>query len=76
MKKKEHLLKLEEAALKKCPRLDYSDNILLRSFKVVNHNNINRYLYNDHEQSVLDFILNAGWKTNIHSIENSKEISS
>ena len=72
MKKKEHLLKLEEAARKKFPRLDYSDNILLRSFKVVNHNNINRYLYNDHEQSVL----NAGWKTNIHSMENSKEIYS
>ena len=45
LKEKEHLLKLEQAALKKCPRLDYLDNILLQSFKVVNHNNINRYLY-------------------------------
>ena len=45
-------------------------------FKVVNHNNINRYLYNDHEESVLDFILKAGWKANIYSMENSKEISS
>ena len=60
LKEKEYLLKLEEAALKKCPRLDYLDNILLQSFKVVNHNNISRYLYNDHEQSVSDFILNAG----------------
>ena len=76
LKEKEHLLKLEQDALKKCPRLDYLDNILLQSFKVVNYNNINRYLYNDHEESVLDFILKAGWKANIYSMENSKEISS
>ena len=76
LKEKEHLLKLEQDALKKYPRLDYLDNILLQSFKVVNRNNIDRYLYNDHEQSVLDFILNAAWETNIHSMENSKEISS
>ena len=76
LKEKEHLLKLEQAALKKCPRLDYLDNILLQTFKVVNHNNINRYLYKDHEQSVLDFILNEGWKTNIRSMENSKGIFS
>ena len=75
-KEKQHLLKLEQVALKKCPRLDYLDNILLQSFKVVNHNNINRYLYNDHEESVLDFILKAGWKANIYSMENSKKISS
>ena len=70
------MLKLEQAALKKYPTLDYLDNILVQSFKVVNHNNINRYLYSDHEQNVLDFILNAGWKTNIRLTENLKEISS
>ena len=76
LQEKEHLLKLEQEALKKCPRLDYLDNIFLQSFKVVNHNNINKYLYNDQEQSVLDFILDAGWKNNIHLMENLKEIFS
>ena len=76
LQKKEHLLELEKAALKKCPRLDFLDNILLQPFKVVNNDNVNKYLYNDQEQNVLDFILNAGWKTNIHLMENSKEISS
>ena len=76
LQEKEHLSELEKAALKKCPRLDFLDNILLQSFKVVNNDNVNKYLYNDQEQSVLDFILNAVWKTNIHLMENSKEISS
>ena len=76
LQEKEHLLELEKAALKKCPRLDFLDNILLQPFKVVNNDNVNKYLYNDQEQNVLDFILNAGWKTNIHLMENSKEISS
>ena len=76
LKEKEHLLKLEQVAPKKCHRLDYLYNMLLQPFKVVNHSNINRYLYNDHEQSVLDFILNEGWKTNIRSMENSKGIFS
>ena len=62
LRKKEHLLKLEHEALKKCPRLDFLDNILLQPFKVVNNDNINKYLYNEQEQSVLDYILNAGWK--------------
>ena len=76
LQEKEHLLELEKAALKKCPRLDILDNILLQSFKVVNNDNINKYLYDDQEQSVLDFILNVGWKANIHLMENSKETSS
>ena len=76
LQEKEHLLELEKAALKKCPRLDFLDNILLQPFKVVNNDNVNKYLYNDQEQNVLDFIFNAGWKTNIHLMENSKEISS
>ena len=75
MQEKEHLLKLEKTALKKCPRLDILDNILLQAFKVVNNDNINKHLYNEHEQSVLNFILNAGWKTNSHLMENSKETS-
>ena len=76
LQEKEHLLELEKAALKKCPRLDFLDNILLQPFKVVNNDNVNKYLYNDQEQNVLDFILNAGWKTNIHLMENSKKTSS
>ena len=76
LKEKYHLLELEKKALKKCPRLNFLDNILLQTFKVVNNNNIIKYLYNEHEQSVLDFILNAGWKTNIHLMENSKKTSS
>ena len=76
LKEKDNLLELEKNALKKCPRLDFLDNILLQSFKVVNNNNINKYLYNKKEQCVLDFILDAGWRTNIHLMENLKETSS
>ena len=73
---KENLIDLQKAALKKCPRLDFLDNILLQSFKVVNNDSINKYLYNDQEQSVLDYILNAGWKKNIPITKCSKETSS
>ena len=76
LQEKEHLIELEKAALKKCPRLDFLDNILLQHFKVLNNDNVNKYLYNDQEQSVLDYTLNAGRKTNIHSMENSKQIFS
>ena len=62
---KENLLELEKAALKKCSRLDYLDNILLQSFKVVNKNDVSKYLYNEHKQTVLDYILNLGWKNNL-----------
>ena len=62
LQEKENLLELEEKALKKCPILDYLDNILLQPFKVVINNDISMYLYNEHNQTVLDYILNLGWK--------------
>ena len=77
LKEKEHLFELEKEALKKCLRLDFLNNILLQSFKVVNNNNPDRYLYNEKEQTVLDFILNAGWMNkNTPSMDNLKKISS
>ena len=59
---RKHLLELEEKALKKCPRLDFLNNILLQSFKVVNKDNLKGYLYNPSGESVLEFILDQGWK--------------
>ena len=56
------LLELEKKALKKCPRLNFLDNILVQPFKVVDKRNLNEYLYNTSGQSVLDFILEQGWK--------------
>ena len=79
LKEKEHLFQLEKRALKKCSRLDFLSNILLQSFKVVNNNNLNKYLYNEKELTVLDFILNAGWKNkkiNTRSMDNLRGISS
>ena len=80
LKEKEYLLEPEKEALKKCLRLDFLNNILLQPFKVVNNNNLDKYLYNEKEQTVLDFILNAGWKkTTLESTpitESSKEMSS
>ena len=61
---REQLLELEKKALKKCPRLDFLNNILLQSFKVVNKDNLNNYLYNPSRQSILEFILDQGWKKN------------
>ena len=70
-------MELEKEALKKCPRLDFLNNILLKPFKVVNNINPDKYLYNEKEQTVLDFILNAGWKNkNTPSMDNLKETSS
>ena len=76
LKEKELLLDLENEALKKCPRLDLLSNISLQSFKVVNNNNLDEYLYNEKEQTILDFILNAGWKKTAPIMESLKEISS
>ena len=69
------MLELEKKALKKCPRLDFLNNILLQSFKVVNNNNLDEYLYNKKEQTILDFVLNAGWKRTTPITESLKEIS-
>ena len=43
-KEKERLLELEKEALKKCPRLDFLRNILLKPFKVVNNINPDKCL--------------------------------
>ena len=66
---RDELLELKKKALKKCPRLDFLDNILTQSFKVIDKNNPENYLYNPSGQSVLDFILNEGW-FNISAIEH------
>ena len=74
---REHLLELEKKALKKWPRLDFLNGILLQPFKVVNKNNLNEYLYNPSGESVLEFILDAGWKrssVDTPMMESSKEI--
>ena len=73
---REQLLELEKKALKKCPRLDFLNNILLQSFKVINKDNLNNYLYNPSRQSILEFILDQGWKKNLETTpttESSKE---
>ena len=65
LQEKENLLEFKKTALKKYPRLDYSDNIFLQPFKVViaaYNNDVSKYLYNEHNQTVLDYILNLGWK--------------
>ena len=77
LKEKEHLLKLEKEALKKCPRLDFLNNILLQSCKVVPIDTHRfkkmEYFYNEKKQTVLDSILSAGWKTNIEKITPTME---
>ena len=61
MKKREKLLELERCALKKCSRLKILDDILLQPFKVIHGDNPHTYLYNQTNQSVLDFVLEQGW---------------
>ena len=67
------LLELEKKALEKCPRLNLLNKILTQPFKVVDKENIDNYLYNTSGQSVLDFILEQGWK-NTPTTESSKEM--
>ena len=66
---RDKILELEKKALKKYPRLNFLDNILTQSFKMINKNNPDNYLYNPSGQSVLDFILKQGWM-NISSTEH------
>ena len=76
---RDQLLELENKALKKCPRLDFLNNIPLQPFKVVNKDNLNSYLYNPSGESVLEFILDQAWKRNSEitpTMENSKETCS
>ena len=78
---KEKLLELERSALKNCPRLDFLNNILLQVPKIVNidctkfDRNTNFLYREDRQQTVLDFILSAGWRKNTPTMENSKETS-
>ena len=78
---KEKLLEHEKSALKNCPRLDFLNNILLQVPKIVNidctkfDRNTNFLYREDRQQTVLDFILSAGWKKNTSTTENSKETS-
>ena len=57
LQNRDDLLELGKKALTKCPRLSFLDNILTQSFKVVDKENLDKYLYNTSGQSVLDFIL-------------------
>ena len=61
---KNELLELEKKALKNCPSLNILDNIFMQPFKVAHKDNTDTYLYNPSNQSVLDFILEQGWKKN------------
>ena len=72
------MLKLEKSALKNCPRLDFLDNILLQVVKVaplctVKFDRNTNYLYTDNKQTVLHFVLSAGWKNNIKKITSTME---
>ena len=75
---------LENKALQNCPRLDFLNNILLQVPKIVNidctkFDRNTTFLYKEQrQQTILDYILSAGWKENrtetTHTTENSKKI--
>ena len=71
-KEKEALLKLEKDALKKNERLDVLDNILKQVQKITalasqKFGRNTNFLYKEKtNQSILDYILEAGWK-NTHT---------
>ena len=72
LQSRNELLDLEKKALKKCSRLNILDEILMQPFKVVHNDNVETYLYNSNEQSVLDFVLEQGWTKyleNTHTTE-------
>ena len=81
---KQKLLEFENKALKNCPRLDFLNNILLQVPKIVNidctkFDRNTTFLYKEQrQQTILDYILSAGWKENrtetTHTTENSKKI--
>ena len=66
--KKEKLLELEKAALKKCPRIDFLNNILNQVNTIVDINcerfdRNTEYLYKkERDSNILDFILKQRWK--------------
>ena len=72
LQSRNELLDLEKKALKKCSRLNILDEILMQPFKVVHNDNVETYLYDSNEQSVLDFVLEQGWTKyleNTHTTE-------
>ena len=78
---KEKLPELEKASLKKCPRIDFLNNILDEVPKIVDINCIKfdrntEYLYKkERDTNILDFILKQRWKKNIPMTDVSMEIS-
>ena len=57
--------------------MKFTANILSRSFKLANKNNLNNYLYNPSGESVLEFILDQRWKRRLEIIptmQNSREM--
>ena len=74
LRSKNELLDLEKNALKKCSRLDILNEILMQPFTVVHKNNIETYLYNPNNQSVLDFVLEQGWKKDLESTPTTETL--
>ena len=57
--------------------MKFTANILSRSFKLANKNNLNNYLSNPSGESVLEFILDQRWKRRLEIIptmQNSREM--
>ena len=78
---KEKLPELEKVSLKKCPRIDFLNNILDEVPKIVDINCIKfdrntEYLYKkERDTNILDFILKQRWKKNTSMMDVSMEIS-
>ena len=79
---KENLLELEISALKNSPRINFLNNILEQIPKIVHvdcarFDRNTKFLYKDElQQSILDFILEFGWRKNIPTRDSSMEASS
>ena len=71
---------LENKALQNCPRLDFLNNILLQVPKIVNidctkFDRNTTFLYKEQrQQTILDYILSAGWKDNRTETTHTTEI--
>lgn len=61
MKRKNKLFHMEKNALKKCERLNFLDNFFTQPYKAVNVRDPSTYLYNEQNQTAIDFILKQGW---------------
>ena len=69
---------LENKALQNCPRLDFLNNILLQVPKIVNIDctkfDRNTTFLDKEQQTILDYILSAGWKENRTESTHTTEI--